>query len=87
MGHSFFSDRIPGVSPDQSQALAAELTRGGQLDAAGATVPGVWALDAAAAALPWLAADGLLRDAVVQQLRIAAGDHENMGGCGSAAVI
>lgn len=75
---TFFSDRVPTISPEQSQELVATLTQLGGLNATGYTVPGVWVLPTAVQQLPWLA-DGLVQGAVVQQLRIAAGDHENMG--------
>ncbi len=75
---TFFSDRVPTISPEQSQELVATLTRLGGLNATGYTMPGVWVLPTAVQQLPWLA-DGLVQGAVVQQLRIAAGDHENMG--------
>lgn len=80
VGPSYFSDRVPTISPEQSAELVAALTQLGGLNATGYTVPGVWAFDGAVAQLPWLAADPLVQGAVVQQLRIAAGDHENMGG-------
>ncbi|KAI7842763.1 hypothetical protein COHA_003511 [Chlorella ohadii] len=82
---TFFSDRVPTISPEQSQELVAALTQLGGLNATGYTVPGVWVLPTAVQQLPWLA-DGLVQGAVVQQLRIAAGDHENMGEFTGAAL-
>ena len=70
---------MPTISTEQSQELVAALTQLGGLNATGYTVPGMWVLPSAVQQLPWLA-DGLVQGAVVQQLRIAEGSHENMGG-------
>ena len=80
---SFFQDRIPGVTKYQSEALVGVMRKVGALNATDYLVPGVWPLDAAVAELPWLAADARLQAAVATQLRLAAGDHENLGArCG-----
>lgn len=76
---TYFSDRVPTISPEQSQELVAALTQLGGLNATGYTVPGMWVLPTAVQQLPWLAADGLMQVAVGQQMSIAAGNHENMG--------
>lgn len=76
VGPSYFSDRIPTVTRPQSEELWGALSALGGFDAQGYLLP--VDLNLVFTTLPWLA-DGLIRDAVFQEVQIAVGNHENMG--------
>ncbi|PSC73168.1 hypothetical protein C2E20_3736 [Micractinium conductrix] len=76
VGPTYFSDRIPGVTRDQSVQLVTALRALGGLAPDGSVVG--WVLDAAAEQAPWVREPSLW-PAVWNQLSLAMGNHENMG--------
>lgn len=76
---TFFSDRIPGVTPAQSRELVAALRSAGALDPDGYMLPGGWT-GVVAPGIKWLS-DGWTFAAVDQEMQVARGDHQNLGGC------
>ncbi|KAL4443585.1 hypothetical protein ABPG75_011322 [Micractinium tetrahymenae] len=81
---TFFSDRIPGVTPAQSRELVAALGAAGALDASGYLLPGGF-LGTVAPQLPWLA-DMWTYAAVDQEMQVARGEHQNLGEFTTAAL-